>query len=207
MEDRKSRTLYIIRHGETDPNKNHIIQGSGLDAPLNDTGRRQAKDFFSAYRHISFGKIYTSNLIRTWQSVQPFLDLGIPHVSLNDLREISWGVKDGTKINPSEQLEYQGMLNDWKAGLLDRCFPRGESPNQVLKRMDKAMIEVMSDSQQDTLLMCIHGRALRILLSYLLNTPLQDMEQYQHSNLCLYILVWDGKFWKMTVQNDVSHLR
>lgn len=36
--------LYILRHGETDWNKNKLLQGKS-DVPLNDKGRELAKGF------------------------------------------------------------------------------------------------------------------------------------------------------------------
>lgn len=200
------KKLYIIRHGETEPNRQHIIQGSGLDASLNETGMQQAADFFMAYRHIPFDVVYTSALIRTWQSVDGFLKKGIPHVPLKNLNEISWGVKDGTRIDPSEQKIYNGMLSDWKAGLLDRSFEKGESPNVVAARMKLAMNDLM-ETDFKTILMCIHGRALRILLCILMKKNLAEMEAFLHSNLCLYILSFDGQNWTIDLENDTHHLQ
>lgn len=123
-----------------------------------------------------------------------------------DLNEISWGDKDGTRIDPEEQLYYQSLLNDWRAGLLHRHFPNGESPIQVEKRMRRAMAQIMEEEAEDTILVAIHGRALRILLCILLNKPLNLMEDFIHSNLCLYVLNWDGSSWSMEVSNDTNHL-
>jgi probable phosphoglycerate mutase len=206
METEILKRLYIIRHGETDPNRNKIIQGSGLDAPLNQKGRNQALDFYKAYNHIPFQKVYTSNLIRTWQSVEKFIQNGIPHSPLKELNEISWGVKDGTKIDQKEQKIYTHMINQWKSGSLDVCFEAGESPNQVAKRLNSAMKSILKEGNEDVILMCIHGRALRILLCILLEKSLSDMEDFLHSNLCLYILSWDGKNWKIELENDTSHI-
>lgn len=200
------KKLYIIRHGETEPNKQHIIQGSGLDAPLNETGMQQAADFFMAYRHIPFDAVYTSALIRTWQSVDGFLKKGIPHFPVKNLNEISWGVKDGTRIDPAEQKIYNSMLSDWKAGLLDRSFEKGESPNMVASRM-KLAVEDLLKTDLNTILMCIHGRALRILLCLLTKRNLAEMENFLHSNLCLYILSFDGKNWTIELENDTHHLQ
>jgi broad specificity phosphatase PhoE len=200
------KKLYIIRHGETEPNRQHIIQGSGLDAPLNETGIRQAADFFLAYRHVPFDAVYTSALIRTWQSVDGFLKKGIPHFPMKDLNEISWGLKDGTRIDSSEQKIYNSMLSDWRAGLLDRSFEKGESPNTVAIRMKLAM-NILMDSDFKTILMCIHGRALRILLCILLKRNLAEMESFIHSNLCLYILSFDGQSWTIELENDTHHLQ
>ena len=34
--------LIIFRHGETDGNVKNIVQGAGIDCPLNETGKKQA---------------------------------------------------------------------------------------------------------------------------------------------------------------------
>jgi broad specificity phosphatase PhoE len=206
MAPKPQKTLYLIRHGETEPNRQKIIQGSGLDAPLNETGHRQARDFFEAYRHIPFDLVVTSALIRTHQSVASFLQAGLPHRAMAGLNEISWGNRDGTRIDDQELTLYNRMLRDWTAGLLDRCFENGESPRQVALRMQKAADEIFSESGS-TILMCIHGRAMRILLCILLGEPLTRMESFSHSNLCLYILDFDGDKWTIRVRNDVQHLR
>jgi len=197
---------YIIRHGETEPNRMQIIQGSGIDASLNDRGKRQARDFFSAYRHIPFDAVYTSALIRTKESVQPFLDLGIPHLSLSQLNEISWGEKDGTLVIAAEKLLYSALIRDWEAGLLDRSFNQGESPNMVAKRLNHA-IEILMKREDKLSLMCIHGRTLRILLCLLTGKSISQMENFLHSNLSLYILSLQNGNWTIDLHNDISHLQ
>jgi len=205
MSASKGKKIYLIRHGETEPNRNHIIQGSGLDAPLNETGRKQADDFFYAYRHIPFDAIYTSALIRTHQSVSQFINSGIPHYGLGQLNEISWGVKDGTKIDSREQIIYNALLKDWEAGLLDQSFEKGESPNRVSIRLKEA-ISIIESKEYEQILICIHGRAMRILLCILFKIPLTRMEEFLHSNLCLYILEFDGSDWIIKLRNDTTHL-
>ena len=206
MEREIIKRFFIIRHGETDPNKNQIIQGSGLDAPLNEKGKTQANDFFSAYQHIQFDSLYSSALIRTWQSIEKFLQLPISHFPLKELNEISWGIKDGTKIDDTEQKIYQAMLDGWQSGLLDMSFEKGESPNEVAKRMKLALGIIMLRDCDLNILICIHGRAMRIFLCLLLNKPLTEMEAFFHSNLCLYVLEWDGREWELVLENDTRHL-
>ena len=128
------KTIYIIRHGETDYNKQGIIQGGGIDSSLNELGRRQAQQFYQAYHHIQFDRIYTSELKRTHQSVAPFLNAGYHHHILPELNEINWGVFEGLKGNAASKEVYKAMINDWSSGLLDRSVEGGESPNSVFKR-------------------------------------------------------------------------
>ncbi|UOQ71780.1 histidine phosphatase family protein [Hymenobacter cellulosilyticus] len=110
------KKIYLIRHGQTDFNVAGIVQGSGVDSDLNAAGHRQAAHFFAAYQHLPFDKVYTSTLKRTHQSVQAFLDLGLPHEEHSGLNEISWGVREGMRITPEEDEEYNGVLQQWRRG-------------------------------------------------------------------------------------------
>jgi probable phosphoglycerate mutase len=56
------KTIYLIRHGETDFNRQGIVQGSGVDSDLNELGRAQAEAFFQSYQNVNFDKVYTSAL-------------------------------------------------------------------------------------------------------------------------------------------------
>ncbi|MEY4709285.1 MAG: hypothetical protein RIS28_417 [Bacteroidota bacterium] len=49
-----TKTMYIIRHGETNYNRLGIVQGSGVDTDINELGQQQADAFYQAYKHIPF---------------------------------------------------------------------------------------------------------------------------------------------------------
>ena len=98
-----TKTLYIVRHGQTDLNKRGIIQGRGMDTDLNDESRKQALAFFNAYKNVPFDKIYISKLKRTQQSIQRFIDLGIPYEKLAGLDELGWGIHEGQSGNAGKQ--------------------------------------------------------------------------------------------------------
>ena len=201
------RTIFLLRHGQTDFNVRGIVQGSGVDSSLNDTGRQQAARFFAAYSHVPFDKVYTSALRRTHESVQQFLDLGLPHEAHSGLNEISWGVREGTRITMEEDEEYRRVLANWNAGDTHARLTGGESPEEVAARQRPFIGLLRARDDERTVLVCLHGRALRVLLCQLLNYPLSCMEGFEHSNLCLYKLEYTGSVF--TVKNflDVSHLQ
>jgi phosphoserine phosphatase len=201
------KKIYLIRHGQTDFNLKGVVQGSGIDAPLNATGLAQAKAFFDAYQSVSFDHVYYTGLIRTQQSIQKFLDLGIPSKSLPDLNEICWGKYEGTPMTPEEGEYYKHMLNQWRQGNLDYCIEGGESPNQVADRM-RSGIKTILEGPGENILVCMHGRAMRIFLSVLLNFDLRYMDNFEHHNLCLYLLeqLSDGTF-VVRKNNSQDHLK
>lgn len=201
------KKIYLLRHGQTDYNLQGVVQGSGIDAPINATGRAQAQAFFEAYQEVQFDQLYHSALIRTRQSIQGFIDLGIPVTSLVELNEISWGNYEGTPMTPEEGEYYRMMLDQWQQGNLDYAIAGGESPNSVAERLHRA-IQIILNGPGETILVCMHGRAMRIFLSLICQTPLKEMDQYEHGNLCLYLLQQEenGGF-TLLKENDQQHLK
>ncbi len=201
-----SKKIYLVRHGQTDFNLQGIVQGSGVDSSLNDTGRAQALAFHQAYGHIKFDKVYTSKLRRTVESVQRFMDAGIPQEAHTGLNEISWGTKEGQKITPEEDEYYHGMLSQWQQGNTSKRIEGGESPEEVASRQRPVMQHILSRKEESAVLVCMHGRAMRILLCQLLHYPLQNMDLFEHENLCLYLLKFTGTMFRIEKHNDTRHL-
>ncbi|SKC82277.1 histidine phosphatase family protein [Ohtaekwangia koreensis] len=201
-----SKKIYLIRHGQTEYNLQNIVQGSGVDTDLNDRGREQAQAFFEMYKDVPFQKVYTSALKRTHQSVKGFLELGLPHEQLAGLNEISWGTKEGHKVTPSEDEYYHYVLKQWQLGNISLKIEGGESPEDVIVRMKPAVDHIMSHTDEETILICMHGRAIRILMCHLLNYPLKSMDMFEHENLCLYLLNYTGTMFSVERYNDRTHL-
>lgn len=201
----QSKKIFLVRHGETEFNRLGIVQGSGVDKELNEKGCLQAELFFKAYSSIAFDHVYVSALQRTQQSVQGFIDLGIPFTKVPELNEISWGVFEGKQQVESERKEYWRVVNAWRAGDYDAKIEGGESAMEMQQRQKKIIEHVFKKEDERHILVCMHGRAMKSLLCTLLNAPLSEMERFEHSNLCLYLLEFkDGKF-NLLKANDTTH--
>ena len=183
-----------------------MVQGRGIDASLNELGRRQSEAFFKAYKRVDFDKIYVSSLKRTQESVQGFIDMEIPFEKLSGLDEISWGNHEGQSFDPEMHKRYTDCIDDWQMGKLDSAVGGGESPNQVMTRQGEAMDYILSKDDEETILICMHGRAMRILICWLLDYDLTEMEQFEHENLCLYELDYDGDSYELIRANDTDHM-
>lgn len=194
--------LYIIRHAETEYNRKGIIQGSEVDSDINDVGESQANSFYEYYKNINFDKIYVSDLKRTFQTIRRFTEKGSSYEKLKEFNEISWGVNQGK----SDDLEdYARLIDTWLAGNLDNKFEEGESPNEMSVRLVKGFNKVLYDDH-DTVLLCIHGRALRILLSKIIDNDLTKMDKYVHSNTGLYVLEYKNGKYEILGSNLRDHL-
>ena len=202
-----NKHIYLIRHGQTDYNLNGIVQGSGVDTSLNATGRMQAQAFYETYKDIPFDKIYASALKRTVETISPFLEKGIPMQQLEGLNEFSWGCKEGLSLtDENHHQEYLRVTTDWQNGIYQTCIEGGENPLQVQARQLKAFEIIMANSNEETILICMHGRAMRLLLCTLLNYDISCMDTFAHNNTGLYRLVYTGSMYQVLTFNDLQHL-
>jgi broad specificity phosphatase PhoE len=201
------KTLYIVRHGQTDLNKQGIVQGRGKDTDLNDEGRRQADLFYEAYKTVPFDKIYISELKRTQQSIQQFIDLGIPYQKLAGLDELAWGVYEGQPATTENKAAFLDLMRNWLDGNLDTKFEGGESPNEVKERQLQALETIMAHTEEKNVLVCMHGRALRLLMCILTGLPLTQMDTFPHQNLVLYKVTYNGSKFTIVEANNALHLK
>ena len=93
--------VYFIRHGETDWNRQGLIQG-WTDTPLNDLGHTQAAAVGAALRgraEISGCQFFVSPLLRARQSmahVAAALDIPLQRIGIvPDVKELGFGVWEG----------------------------------------------------------------------------------------------------------------
>jgi len=202
-----NKTLYIVRHGQTDLNKKGIVQGRGMDTELNAEGRLQADLFYQSCKSVPFDKIYISELRRTQQSIQQFIDLDIPYQKLAGLDELAWGIYEGKPSTAENKMAFLHIMRKWTAGELDAKFEGGESPNEVQARQKEALATIMSHAEEQNVLICMHGRAMRLFLCLLTDQPLTKMEEFPHQNLVLYKVIFDGDKFEIIDFNNSIHLK
>ncbi|GGZ26958.1 phosphoglycerate mutase [Echinicola pacifica] len=202
-----TKKIYLLRHGQTDYNLRGVVQGSGINAPINSTGEAQAEAFYQAHKDVKFDRIYYTGLQRTRQSIQKFLDDTVPHEAIPDFNEISWGKYEGVPMSQEEHSYYQSMLEKWSDGDLDYAIEGGESPNMVFARLQRGLEYVLSQGGE-TVLICMHGRAMRVMLTLMLKYDLRFMDVFDHHNLGYYELTINEKGdFQMQRYNNIKHLK
>ncbi len=199
------KKIFVVRHGQTDFNKQGIVQGSGVDAPLNDVGRKQARLFFEAYKDVPFDVVLTSRLIRTHQTMEPFIQNGLPWEQHENINEMGWGIHEGKKSTPDMHQKYKQMVAEWTRGNFDARLEKGESASQLAGRI-RRFLEHLKNREEEHILVCSHGRAMRCMMAMFKNEPLYNMEYYKHSNTGLFVVdYWKGKF-QLQLENSIEHL-
>lgn len=200
--------IYLLRHGQTDYNLKKLVQGRGIDAPLNDQGRSQGEAFCRFYAKVPFEKAYVSSLCRSYQTIEPLINAGLQVEKLSGFDEFNWGDYEGKSFSYGPHGFYQEMLQAWSSGNLDFSSPGGESPNEVAVRQNAALASVFSNNHRGPILICMHGRAMRLLLCTLTGKPASQMDFFEHDNTSLYVLssYESSDYYQVKVFNSLEHL-
>ena len=160
--------LYVIRHGETDWNKDHLLAGR-TDIPLNDRGRKLAECTSEGLKDVSFDLCISSPLRRAAETAKIVLNNSeIPVIFDDALIEISFGDYEGRKCQDDNRNVLLDEYNMFKDHPLEfKGMPHGESIRDVIKRAGKAFerITTKPEYQDKTILISTHGCYYRAFLN------------------------------------------
>ena len=132
--------LFLCRHGETDSNAQSLLQGSGVDAPLNDVGRSQASALARALASTRMDLIASSTLSRAVETADIVAShqagIGAVHErhAYSGLAEMFYGTLEGLPIADT-RAELKRLSEAWAAGDTSVAVGGdGESPDELLQR-------------------------------------------------------------------------
>src|SRR3546814_16714409 len=82
--------------------------------------------------------------------------------------------------------EFYRIAEQWVEGNYDVAMPGGESALDVAHRQEVALELILSHQEEENVLVCMHGRAMRIIMYRLTGKELRAMDLFTHKNLSLY---------------------
>ncbi|MEK6826589.1 MAG: histidine phosphatase family protein [Nanoarchaeota archaeon] len=175
------KEFIFVRHGETQDNKEGILQGH-LDVSLNETGLKEAEKIAEHLRRIKFDAIFSSDLTRGMQCAQEIqkntLHLKIKKDKL--LREKNLGAHQGKQL--FKDLGYEdNSYNSMVKHLYECKCPNGETNGQLLERIKKFLLSV-NKIENKMVLVVTHGGVVMLLLNYLLKEEIKFENSRQHKN-------------------------
>jgi broad specificity phosphatase PhoE len=196
-----SLRLYIARHGQTDWNVQHRLQG-WTDRPLDETGRRQAVELAETLKGIRLDAIYSSTLSRSRATAQTVAGGTMTVKSLDGVRERNYGhFQGGSDTAP----EYLRRAEDWADRLDD-----GESLNQLLARTRESLAQIRREHPAGNVLIVAHRITNQMLLRALLDlTPDQTVKIVQDNDEVYLVELDPGakpRLWKLIRPKNLGDL-
>ena len=180
--------IYLIRHGQTDWNIDHRIQGQ-LDIPLNKMGKNEAEMCGKQLKSLSIDQIISSDLTRAHETARIIGNiLSLSPSTDPRLREINCGDLQGVLVKDISDKTWD--IFNHKAYKL-----HAESLTDVYKRVQSFFKDL--DTTKSTLIVT-HGGVIRMTL-YLSQHP-RSFNQTKFENKALpfkikntEIFAWDGQ--------------
>lgn len=160
--------LYLVRHGQTEWNKDTRIQGQ-IDIPLDETGRLQAHELGVLLKTTVFDLIYSSPLKRAKETAEILNGYLQSRIILEaSLREASYGSAEGMK-REEYRLKYANELArihnlPFHKRMTSKVIPDGESTEEVATRALCFLKNLVSEGKEKKLLIVCHGGVIRSVL-------------------------------------------
>ena len=206
--------LLLVRHGETDWNRQQRFQGQ-IDVPLNENGKTQSVQAAAFLKDFRIDRAVTSPMLRPKETAEIILQHH-PQVTLefnDNLVEISHGLWEG-KLESEIEQEFPGELAQWQNHPETVQMPEGENLQQVWERAIAAWTHILDttppnpDGQTTTVLVTAHDAVNKAILCYLAGQPPEKFWTFKQGNGAVSVIDYpDGATGRCVIQamNITTH--
>lgn len=194
--------LIIIRHGETDSNKEGRYMG-WADIDLNENGIKQAYSLKEKLKDTKIDCIYSSPLKRASRTAGIINEAHNAGVIYSDsIMERNFGVFDN--LTYSEICgNYPVQKELWAADWANYCIESGESAVQFHNRVCGFVKGITEDYEKGTILIVTHSGCIRSIVTCLLGLRLEDSWHFKVDNCSISKFEITGNYPVLTLLNGV----
>ncbi len=199
--------LYIVRHGETQWNKEGRMQG-WKNSNLSEKGIENAKKLGLRLKDVSFEHVYCSPLGRAIETVNCILGEKNTEIILNDnLREMSFGIWEGMKHDEVEELYPEEKYNIWNKPELYKPM-EGEDFHQVVERAEKFLKDIVKNKSGENILIVSHAILIKAIYAVIKNYDIKEFWNPPFmQDTCLTVVEVEGDKFNIILEGDTSHLK
>lgn len=194
--------IYLIRHGETDFNKQNKEWGQDNEESLNDWGILQSNKLAETLKGVKFNKFFSSDLKRAMQTSKIISEnCNIKVISDERLREYNPG-----EVDPSSEKwieKYKEMLDSRMSKYDIRPFG-GENIWDLIKRVQLFLDDI--EKEKGTIIIIAHSGVNIAFMNLSQGREKNKFLSIKQDNACINILEFlEGK-WRIKVINDSEHI-
>jgi alpha-ribazole phosphatase/probable phosphoglycerate mutase len=185
--------VYLLRHGETQWNREGNKYCGRSDIPLTEKGISQARQAKKQIKNIPLDAVYSSPLKRAYDTAK--ITGGKQQKVTRDKRliEVDFGQWEG---KPKEQFipENRSLWDNWmSAPLNNRAGGTGETGRQIITRIDAFFDDIFDKHANGTVLVIGHNGINRLYLAYKLGMPLGNYRQLVQENSTVSLFSLDSE--------------
>jgi 2,3-bisphosphoglycerate-dependent phosphoglycerate mutase len=197
--------IILVRHGETQWNREGRIQGYHADSPLTENGREQAQRLAERLKGEGLLALHSSDAGRARQTAAPIAAaVALEIVYDAALRERDYGVFEGRTYGELER-EHPDAYAKFRSRDPAYAPPGGESGSQFRDRIVAALERVASRAH-GVCAVITHGGVLGVAYRHVTGGAPDSKRDYSLHNASLNRLVYSGGRWSIEAWGDVAHL-
>ena len=198
--------LLLIRHGETDFNREGRFQGQ-VDVPLNAFGMLQAERLAARLAgEPRIDALHCSDLLRTRQTAEPSARaLGLPALPDARLREQHFGILEGLTFVQVRELHAE-PFERWARFDARYALPGGESTHDFHARTVEAIRDIAARHAGRRIAVVTHGGVLDMVWRAVHGLPLDGPRACLIPNAGLNRLVVDAERLEIVGWGEDAHL-
>ena len=209
----KGPRLLLVRHGETQWNKESRFQGI-KDIPLNENGKAQGKKAGAFLKDIEIDFAVSSSMLRPKETAEIILENhpGVNLETTSELVEICHGLWEG-KLESEIEAGFPGLLQQWKDKPETVQMPEGENLQDVWDRAIAAWAKIVakySNSESPrTGIVVAHDAINKVLICSLLGLKPENFWNIKQGNGAVTVIDYpEGAEGQAVLQaiNITSHL-
>jgi phosphoserine phosphatase len=199
--------IYLLRHGETEWNREQRAQGCSNDIPLSDVGINQAEAIANRLCEEKIDKIFSSPLKRAYQTAE----IISKHHSMavktyHELREINFGCWEGLNFKEIGE-RYPEVIKIWRATPHLAKIPDSESLLELKERSMGKLMEMLKIHSEDNILIVSHGITCKVIIAALMGIDLGNLHKIRQDNTGLNIFEYKNDNFYTLLLNDTCHLK
>jgi broad specificity phosphatase PhoE len=199
-------TILLVRHGETDWNREKIFRGV-YDVPLNDHGRYQAQIAAEALGSHKIDAGFTSPLSRAAETasivLEPHNIRAKTHDGLHDFNYGDWTGKTEDEVARCWPDEHKA----WNAHPHEARIPGGDTLKEVFDRAFAAMEEIAQSHKGQTVALFAHRVVNKLLILGALGLTLDRFPFILQGTCCINKFTRVEGGYLIEYLNDTSHIR
>ncbi|MEW9698852.1 histidine phosphatase family protein [Paenibacillus sp. SI8] len=199
--------LYLIRHGETEWNVEHRMQGHA-DSPLSPLGRMQAVWLADSLGAVPFDVICASSSGRALETAHIVKGRRELVIQPSDhWREMNLGAWEGRIAEEIKQEEAERFHAFWNHPHLYK--PQiGESYADLQARVLPELQRLLDDHRGKTIALVSHTVTLKVIMAHFEQRALAQLwnPPYFHPT-CLSLVEWNAGNPRIVLHGDTSHFQ
>ncbi len=199
-------TIYLIRHGQTDWNRDKIFRGRA-DVPLNERGREEASALSRHLEHVRPRACYSSPLSRAFETAEIACR---PHSlkvqSDEGVIDIDYGTWQGLP-DAEVSKRFAPLRRRWLETPHRVKFPGGESLAMVRKRALDSLERIRFEHPEGIVFVVAHRVVTKVIMCAALGLANSAFWKIRQDNCAYNIIELSEQGAVVVLMNDTCHMR